>query len=72
LPHPEGFARTFGVEFLDEVLEAGLRGVLKDGIATQAIGTLTTEPFLVAVALQMGGSNLAVGRQFRSSSYANS
>jgi hypothetical protein len=45
----------------DERREAGLAGVLKDGIATQAMGTLTTGPFLVAFALHMGGSNFAIG-----------
>jgi MFS family permease len=57
------FDRRFPIDHAldEEKVEAGLRGVLKDGIATQAMGTLTTGPFLVAFALQMGGSNFAVG-----------
>lgn len=45
----------------EERVRAGLTGVLKDGVATQAMATLTTGPFLVAFALQMGGNNFAVG-----------
>jgi MFS family permease len=58
-----GLDRRFPIDhaLTEEKVEAGLRGVLKDGIATQAMGTLTTGPFLVAFALQMGGSNFAVG-----------
>lgn len=42
-------------------MEAGLRGVLKDGLASQAMGTLTTGPFLVGFALALGASNVAIG-----------
>ena len=35
--------------------------MLKDGLASQAMGTLTTGPFLVGFALAVGGGNTAVG-----------
>ena len=45
----------------EQEVEAGLRAVLKDGLASQAMATLTTGPFLIGFALQVGGGNSAVG-----------
>ena len=58
-----GFDRRFPIDdaLTEEHVQVGLRAVLKDGLASQAMGTLTTGPFLVAFALQMGGSNSAIG-----------
>ncbi len=42
-------------------VQAGLRGVLKDGLTTQAMLTLTGGAFLVDFALQFGASNLLIG-----------
>ncbi|MDZ7267242.1 MAG: MFS transporter [candidate division KSB1 bacterium] len=42
-------------------IEAGLRGVLKDGLTTQAMLTLSGGAFLVDFALQFGASNLLIG-----------
>ena len=45
----------------EEDLTAGLQVMIEDGLASQAMATLTTGPFLVAFALSVGGDNLAVG-----------
>lgn len=45
----------------DEDREVGFRAVIADGLASQAVATLATGPLLVAFALQVGGSNAAVG-----------
>jgi MFS family permease len=45
----------------DEQVEAGLRVVLEDGLASQAMATLTTGPFLVGFALAVGSSNAIIG-----------
>jgi MFS family permease len=45
----------------DADVERGLQGVLRDGLATQAMLTLTGGVFLVAYALELGASNAAVG-----------
>jgi MFS family permease len=45
----------------DHDCEAGLRAVIADGLASQAMATLTTGPLLVAFALQVGATNAAVG-----------
>ncbi|MBL8659298.1 MAG: MFS transporter [Rhodospirillales bacterium] len=42
-------------------LKAGLRVMVEDGLASQAMATLTTGPFLVAFALSVGANNVAVG-----------
>lgn len=42
-------------------LKAGLRMVLRDGVATQIMANLTSGAFLVAFALLLGASNLAIG-----------
>ncbi len=45
----------------EEEIQAGLKNVLKDGIATQAMVTLTGGVFLVSFALKMGASNVFIG-----------
>jgi MFS family permease len=54
-----------GFEVRDRLTEAevqsGLRTVIKDGLASQAMGTLTGGVFLVAFALKLGASNLVIG-----------
>ncbi len=45
----------------EEQVERGLRQVLKDGLTSQAIVTLTSGAFLVAFALKLGASNLLIG-----------
>jgi len=45
----------------DEQLRHGLGCVLKDGIASQAMGILTGGAFLVAFALKLGASNFVIG-----------
>lgn len=50
------------VDELDErAREQGLRMVLRDGVTSQIMGTLTGGPFLVAFVLALGGSTLTVG-----------
>lgn len=44
-----------------EQVERGLRLVLKDGLAAQAMSSLTTGVFLVGLALSLGASNLVIG-----------
>ncbi|MDK2915506.1 MAG: hypothetical protein PWR25_63 [Euryarchaeota archaeon] len=44
-----------------EEVEHGLRLVIRDGLATQAMVTLTGGIFLVAFALQLGASNTVIG-----------
>ncbi len=45
----------------DEEVNHGLKLVIRDGLATQAMVTLTGGIFLVAFALQLGASNTVVG-----------
>lgn len=45
----------------DEEVSHGLKLVIRDGLATQAMVTLTGGIFLVAFALQLGASNTVVG-----------
>ena len=45
----------------EEEIQAGLRAVINDGLATQALATLTGGVFLVAFALELGASNPMVG-----------
>ena len=44
-----------------EEVEKGLGGVIKDGLASQALTTLTSGIFLVAFALELGASNIIIG-----------
>ena len=45
----------------DTEVQAGLKQVIKDGIASQAMGILTGGAFLVAFAIKLGASNLVIG-----------
>ncbi len=45
----------------DEEVRHGLKQVIRDGLATQAMVTLTGGIFLVAFALQLGASNTVIG-----------
>ncbi|MCK9276659.1 MAG: MFS transporter, partial [Methanoculleus sp.] len=45
----------------DEEISHGLKLVTRDGLATQAMVTLTGGIFLVAFALQLGASNTVIG-----------
>ncbi|MBU2548007.1 MAG: hypothetical protein KKB20_06340 [Proteobacteria bacterium] len=45
----------------EEEVAQGLRYVLKDGIASQAMMTLTGGAFLVSFALELGASNAFIG-----------
>jgi len=45
----------------EEEVQSGLRAVIKDGMASTAMATLTGGPFLVAFALKLGASNLVIG-----------
>ncbi len=45
----------------EEEIRSGLRTVIKDGLTSQAMVTLTMGVFLVAFALQLGASNAVVG-----------
>lgn len=45
----------------EEEIQTGLRAVINDGLATQALTTLTGGVFLVAFALKLGASNPMIG-----------
>lgn len=45
----------------EEDVESGLRAVIRDGLASQAMVTFTGGAFLVAFALKLGASNLVIG-----------
>ncbi|ODS37077.1 MAG: MFS transporter [Candidatus Altiarchaeales archaeon WOR_SM1_86-2] len=45
----------------EEEVENGLRSVIKDGLTTQTMVTLTGGVFLVAFALKLGASNIVIG-----------
>ncbi|MBE0516805.1 MAG: MFS transporter [Methanophagales archaeon] len=45
----------------EEEIQRGLRTVIKDGLTTQAMVTLTGGVFLVAFAVKLGASNLVIG-----------
>lgn len=42
-------------------IQRGLRNVIKDGVVTQAMATLTCGVFLVTFALELGASNVVIG-----------
>ena len=42
-------------------VQSGLRAVIKDGFASQAMVTFTGSVFLVAYALKLGASNVTIG-----------
>lgn len=48
-------------ELSDAEVASGLKMVVKDGLAAEAMSTLTGGAFLVAMALQLGASNFQVG-----------
>ncbi|MDP2618994.1 MAG: MFS transporter [Hyphomicrobiales bacterium] len=45
----------------EEGVEAGLRAMLRDGLCSQAMGTLTSGVFLVGFALALGANNAVIG-----------
>jgi hypothetical protein len=45
----------------DEEIRFGLRQVVRDGVASQAMGILTGGAFLVAFAIKLGASNFVIG-----------
>ncbi|MEW6378564.1 MAG: MFS transporter [bacterium] len=45
----------------EEEIQGGLRAVINDGLATQAVTTLTSGVFLVAFALKLGAPNTMIG-----------
>lgn len=45
----------------EQEVQAGLRYVTKDGIASQAMGVLTGGAFLIAFAIKLGASNMTIG-----------
>lgn len=45
----------------EEQVQSGLSYVIRDGIASQAMGMLTGGAFLVAFAIKLGASNLVIG-----------
>ncbi len=44
-----------------EEIQTGMRWILRDGIAAQAMVTFTSGAFLIAYALQLGASNFVIG-----------
>lgn len=45
----------------EEEIQSGLRAIIKDGLTTQTMLTLTGGVFLVAFALKLGASNTIIG-----------
>jgi len=45
----------------EEEVQSGLRAVIRDGLASQAMVTFTGGAFLVAFALKLGAPNLMIG-----------
>jgi len=45
----------------EQELRSGLKAVIRDGLASQAMATLSSGVFLVAFALQLGASNFVIG-----------
>lgn len=45
----------------EEEVQSGLRAIIKDGLASQAMMTFTGGAFLIAFALKLGASNLMIG-----------
>ena len=45
----------------DGQIRSGLDYIVKDGIASQAMGVLTGGAFLIAFAVKLGASNLVIG-----------
>ena len=55
----------------EQDVNSGLKLVVKDGLATEAMATLTGSAFLVAMALQMGASNFQIGLLAALPTFAN-
>jgi len=45
----------------EEEIQKGLKNIIKDGLTTQAMLTLTSGIFLIAFALKLGASNMVIG-----------
>ncbi|MHA2061537.1 MAG: MFS transporter, partial [Candidatus Sifarchaeia archaeon] len=45
----------------DDQVRSGLNYIIKDGVASQAMGVLTGGAFLIAFAIKLGASNLVIG-----------
>ena len=45
----------------EDQVQSALRNIIKDGVASQAMGILTGGAFLVAFAVKLGASNLVIG-----------
>jgi len=58
-----GFKMRFAVKdtLTEEEIQKGLRSVIRDGLTTQTMVTLTGGVFLVVFALKLGASNLVIG-----------
>jgi MFS family permease len=48
-------------ELTDRQVRSGLAYIIKDGVASQAMGVLTGGAFLVAFAIKLGASNMVIG-----------
>jgi hypothetical protein len=59
----KGAVMWFKVEdsLSEQQVQSGLKYVVKDGVASQAMGILTGGAFLVAFAVKLGASNLTIG-----------
>ena len=49
------------VTLTEQEIESGLKSIIKDGLASQTMVTLTSGVFLVAFALKLGASNTIIG-----------
>lgn len=45
----------------DEKIQTALKNIIKDGVASQAMGILTGGAFLIAFAVKLGASNMVIG-----------
>lgn len=54
-------AQISATTLTEEQTQKGLRQVIKDGLATEAMSCLTEGTFLVALALQLGATNFQIG-----------
>ena len=45
----------------EDQVQSALKNIIKDGVASQAMGILTGGAFLVAFAVKLGASNLVIG-----------
>lgn len=53
--------RTFAAQVDDPLVLRAMRMLVLDGICSQILGVLTTGAFLIAFALKLGASNVAIG-----------